>query len=162
MTVLIRNLQRKIKVDDRKVTRLLKALGEMLGLGEVELSIVFVNDRRMRELNRRYRSVDKTTDVLSFPLYNSIGEIRREAGHRRMPTGEGLPVGDIVINLHQAARQARERDRTFLRELTILLIHGLLHLTGYDHEANAYQARKMRKKEAELLYALEEMDRVRQ
>jgi rRNA maturation RNase YbeY len=65
-----------------------------------------------------------------------------------------LPLGDIVINLHQAKRQASEHCITFNEELRLLLIHGLLHLLGYDHEKGGYQKNKMRAKEKELLDAI--------
>jgi probable rRNA maturation factor len=107
----------------------------------------------MKELNRVYRSLDRTTDILSFPLYNSMKDIRK--GLKTLPGGTLL--GDIVINLHRAAEQAKEDGNTFYEELTFLLIHGLLHLIGYDHEVNVYQAGKMRKKELELIDALKEM-----
>ncbi len=138
------------------MSRLLRHLGKRLGLEGVELSVVFVNDRRMRELNRTYRSVDRTTDVLSFPLYGSMKELRRAM---RSLTGTVL-LGDIVINLHKTVEQARERGNTFHEELAFLLVHGLLHLLGYDHEAGAYRAGKMRKKESELMNALKEMGQI--
>ncbi len=133
--------------------RLLNQLGKKLDLDRVELSIVFVNDRKMKELNRLYRSLDRSTDILSFPLFSSIKDIRK--GLKTLP-GEIL-LGDIVINLHRTVEQAGEHGNTFYEELAFLLVHGLLHLIGYDHEANAYQARKMRKKELELMDALKKM-----
>ncbi|NOZ24795.1 MAG: rRNA maturation RNase YbeY [Nitrospirae bacterium] len=138
------------------MTRLLRRLGKRLGLDRVELSVVFVNDRRMKELNRTYRSIDKTTDVLSFPLYGSMKELRQAL--KTHP--DTVLLGDIVINLHKTVEQAVEHGNTFYEELTFLLVHGLLHLTGYDHETGAYQARKMRKKESELLDALKEVGQV--
>ncbi|NOY39439.1 MAG: rRNA maturation RNase YbeY [Nitrospirae bacterium] len=153
MKILIKNLQRRVKVNRKRVTRLLNQLGRVLDIDRVELSIVFVNDNRMKELNRTYRSLDRTTDILSFPLYNSMKDIRQ--GLKTLPGGTLL--GDIVINLHRTVEQAREHGNTFYEELTFLLIHGLLHLIGYDHEVNAYQARKMRKKELELIDALKKM-----
>lgn len=135
--------------------RLLNRLGRLLHLEGTELSVVFVNDRRMRELNRRYRGVDRPTDVLSFPQYDSLRKAR-SAGVR----GEVM-LGDVVVNLHRTKRQAEEQGSPFYEELTRLLVHGLLHLIGYDHEPGGYQARKMRRKEEELLHALEEMGPVR-
>jgi len=73
------------------------------------------------------------------------------------PEGQEVLIGDIVINLHMAARRAEEERINLCDELSFLLIHGLLHLLGYDHERNPYQARKMRKKEQELINALTEM-----
>jgi len=71
--------------------------------------------------------------------------------------GEFL-LGDIVINLHQAERQAASGNKGLMEEVESLLLHGLLHLLGYDHEKSAYHARKMRKKEQSLLHAIKEMD----
>ena len=102
----------------------------------------------MRELNRNYRGKDKTTDVLSFPQLEG----------RVMPGGSGN-LGDIVISPAQARRQAAERKERFSDELTLLLIHGLLHLLGYDHERGAGDARIMRRKEREILDAVSKVGR---
>ncbi len=117
----------------------------MLGLHKAELSILFVNDRRMKILNSRYRDVDRTTDVLSFPIYTSLKEI---------PKDNVFFLGDIVINLQKARRQASEYELTFNEEIGRLLIHGFLHLIGYDHEKSRYHKNKMEAKEKELLEAI--------
>ncbi len=111
----------------------------------IEVSVMFVNDNTMRELNRKHRGKDKITDVISFPQIKEIEYISVSA--EQMP----LFLGDIVINLHQAKRQAIYNNLTFYDEISRLLIHGLLHLVGYDHEKNAYQAKKMATAEAKLL-----------
>lgn len=103
----------------------------------------------MRELNLRYRGKDRTTDVLSFPMYESPGDI---------PVDREVPLGDLVINLHAARRQAAEFGNPFRTEVRRLLVHGFLHLLGYDHERNAYQKRRMKARERELLDALETVD----
>ncbi len=124
------------------------------------MSIVFVNDDKIKKLNNSYRGVNKTTDVLSFPIYSSPKEFPH--------TGE-IFLGDIVINLPEiiykgkgenSKRVSKDKDRSIrnTEELIRPLIHGLLHLIGFDHEKNAYQARKMKRKEMEILYALERMD----
>jgi probable rRNA maturation factor len=96
----------------------------------------------MRVLNRLHRGIDSTTDVLSFP----------QLGGFPFPPGSGseLMLGDIVINLHKAERQAKEYGVPFYDELKRLLIHGLLHLLGYDHERGKGADRKMQKKAREL------------
>ena len=109
-------------------------------LEHLEISVLFVNDAGMRRLNNLYRGIDRTTDVLSFPLISA-----KPALHSRH-----LLLGDIVISLPQAKRQAEEYGTTFNRELSRLLVHGLLHLLGYDHEKSSYRAAKMRLLEAEL------------
>jgi probable rRNA maturation factor len=111
----------------------------------------------MRILNRRYRGVDSTTDVLSFPQISNFefrnSELKKQKPQThsefRIPHFE-LPLGDIVINLHQTKRQAAEHGHTFNEELRLLMIHGLLHLLGYDHEKGGYAARKMKEKTEEL------------
>ena len=85
-----------------------------------DVSVLFCADRRMRELNRRYRGQDRPTDVLAFPA--------GEAG--------GGFLGDIVISVPYAAREARRRREPGVREIDRLLVHGLLHLMGYDHETD--------------------------
>lgn len=107
-----------------------------LGLDHAELSIMLTDDAGIRELNRRYRAKDKPTDVLSFPM------------------NDGVVLGDIVISLPRAAAQAGEFGCTEAEELARLLVHGLLHLIGYEHVNGGWQARKMREKEAEVLAAL--------
>ncbi len=97
-------------------------------------------------MNLKHRGKDKTTDVLSFPQFEA--DIKDIPEHKnQMP----LSLGDIVVNLHQAKRQAIENNTTLYNEIARLLFHGLLHLLGYDHEKNAYQARRMAAAEAKLL-----------
>ena len=84
---------------------------------EIEISVLFCGDRRMRTLNRRYRRKDRSTDVLAFP---AGGEL----------------LGDIVVSIPYASRQARRRGEPASREIDRLLVHGLLHLSGYDHETD--------------------------
>jgi probable rRNA maturation factor len=97
-------------------------------------------------MNLEYRGIDRTTDVLSFSQLE---------GHT-MQYGTA-DLGDIVISLAQARRQALERGATLEQEITVLLIHGLLHLIGYDHEISDYQYKKMKLKEKELFHALKKM-----
>lgn len=92
-----------------------------LGREGVSLSVRFVSDRQIRELNRRYREKDAPTDVLSFPGGG---------------TPEGLHLGDLVIGVPTARRQATGLGHSFLREIRELVLHGILHLLGHDHEAD--------------------------
>jgi rRNA maturation RNase YbeY len=106
----------------------------------------------MRRLNVRYRGVDRSTDVLSFPLSDENPPVDKYE-QRKSPT----PLGDIVICVPKALVQAKEYGIPFREETRRLLVHGLLHLVGYDHELSAYQKRKMEKKERELLDAIKTM-----
>ena len=104
-------------------------IGESLNMlpapAEIEVSVSFVDDRQMRELNRRHRHIDASTDVLSFPMYNSW---------REWPvSGQGASIGDIVISAGQAAAQAELYGHGLARELGFLTAHSMLHLMGFDH-----------------------------
>ena len=101
------------------------------------ISVAVVSDRRIRDLNRRYRGHDDATDVLSFPVDRRLAEAPK--ARRRLSTNpQSLPpnpfLGDIVIARGVARRQARAAGHSDLTELRILALHGLLHLIGYDHE----------------------------
>jgi probable rRNA maturation factor len=95
------------------------------------LGVRFTGDRAMRRLNRDFRGKDKTTDVLSFP-----GE----------PTPEGRHLGDIVISVPTAGRQAGERGHGLDREVKTLLLHGVLHCLGYDHESDGGEMERLERR----------------
>ena len=137
MKVYIKNQQRSIKLNQQKIVKLLRKALQLLRLQKAELSILFVNDRTMKMLNRTFRGVDKTTDVLSFPQLSaeepkSVSAIVKTSELVNSQTSE-LLLGDIVINLQRAIKQAIEHGITLNEELKRLTIHGLLHLLGYDH-----------------------------
>jgi probable rRNA maturation factor len=125
------------------------ALLRILGLEHCELSLVMVGDRAIRRLNREFRAKDQATDVLSFPQFEDKAELKAlpRGGAKNAPP---IPIGDIVISIEIASRQARELEQSAAARLRTLLIHGLLHLTGYDHERSAAEARRMFKREHEL------------
>src|SRR6187402_3307843 len=107
---------------------------DTLDLGHAELSVLLTNDAEIHALNLLHRQKDKPTDVLSFPLDEGGGADGTISGTR--------VLGDVVISLDTAARQARGRNRELLPEVRFLLAHGLLHLLGYDH-ADPLQKREM-------------------
>ena len=99
---------------------------------DARMTVAFVGDPMMRELNLRYRRKDRTTDVLSFG--QAVGRAKGERAVKKLARdadGE-LDVGDIVISAAQAARQARRRKRPLVREIAFLAAHGALHLLGFD------------------------------
>jgi probable rRNA maturation factor len=111
-------------------------------------------------INLRYRGIDRTTDVLSFPQYGAE-ELKAEVRKHPKPSASGLQtstdtllLGDLVINLHKTHRQALESGLSFDEEFARLLVHGVLHLVGYDHEQGGNPARRMQKKSRELLEKL--------
>ncbi len=108
----------------RHVTRML----DVLGTPGVEVSVTFVDDAAIRDLNRQYRKKDKATDVLSFPQHEDPRGLLGTAA------AEPALLGDIVISVPTALRQAKERERALSHEVVTLLAHGLLHLFGFDHK----------------------------
>lgn len=120
------NLQRKVKLDYGLFRDFVRSLPETVteAAGST-FSVAFVSDRRMTELNKLFRGKDSTTDVLSFP---------HEADE--FETHEGHFLGDIVISAEQAERQAKENKLSLENEIKQLILHGLLHLSGYDHETD--------------------------
>jgi probable rRNA maturation factor len=125
-------------IRDEGLARWLSAVAPARVRGEV--SVALVSDRKVRELNKRYRRKDSPTDVLSFaskpePRAPSP-ELRASSLEPRAPSPEPRFLGDIVIATGVAKRQARARRHTYRTELRVLALHGLLHLLGYDHERN--------------------------
>ena len=114
----------------------LKKRKALLGGEEAFLVVAFVGDREMRELNREYRKKDKTTDVLSFSRFDDVIPMP-------VPPGEPRPVGEVLVSLPVAKRQAREYRTTLREEIARLVVHGTLHIFGYDHETSAKEARVM-------------------
>jgi probable rRNA maturation factor len=118
--------QRKVSVDCGRWRAFAERALKVVPAGGAGATVAFVSDRAMRELNRRWRGKSGTTDVLSFP-----------AGQEEFEMAEGETLGDVVISVEQAARQAEGHGLTFENEVEQLLLHGLLHLCGYDHEADS-------------------------
>jgi len=116
-----------------------------LGSTDAELSILLVDDAAMRLLNREWRGLDRTTDVLSFAQREGQGP------GDRPPTSL---LGDVVVSLDAARRQSRRFGHPLERELARLLVHGILHLVGHDHVRGEKRAREMRHEERRLLRLL--------
>lgn len=120
-------------------------------LPPVEVSVTLTGDERLHELNREFRGVDRSTDVLSFPLLDPVEIDDLKDG--RVPYGypEDVPVvlGDIVVNVPEARRAAERYGHSFQREVGFLVAHGLLHLLGFDHDqAEGEQAMRALTEEA--------------
>ena len=111
------------------------------GLDECELSLTLTSDRAIRRLNRDFRGIDTPTDVLSFSQIEQAGSAPPDP--RDVKNRPGLPVGDVVISIDTALCQAREYGVSTPARLRRLLVHGFLHLIGYDHERSATDARRM-------------------
>lgn len=149
MAVLVSNLQEKLSIDDSAADFLTAVAITALraaGLGdEAEVSLVFVDDDYMHELNLQYRGVDSPTDVLSFAMLE---------GEPVVSGGKDIILGDVVISLQAVERQAKDYGHSFLREAAYLTIHGVLHLLGYDHLEEDKRI-IMRQKEEEIIKSLD-------
>lgn len=111
---------------------------------DFEVSVSFVNDKEIHQLNLEHRNIDRSTDVLSFPLGEDGNfDINHETG--------AYLLGDIVISLETACKQAEIYGHSLEREVGFLTVHSMLHLLGYDHEESSLQERIMREKEEAIL-----------
>ena len=152
MPVIVQNRQRAVAIDQKWLGRTAEAILSAARAETVELSVVLVSDRRMRALNRRYRKKDRSTDVLAFPLQGlKRGQIYFPP---RKTNLSPVLLGDVVISMQTAKRQATEFGHGLRDEIERLLVHGTLHLLGYDHERNARDAAAMARKERAILKAI--------
>ena len=141
--IAIKNLQKKVPLKASLLTRAAKTTLRRERVTRAALSLVFVTDARMTALNRRYLKRNHSTDVLAFDLSGG------PAGQPRTRTQKHI-VGEIVISTHTAASNARRFKTSVHRELALYVIHGVLHLLGYDDHARR-DVTRIRKKEEELL-----------
>ena len=145
MPVILSSRLRRRWISLSEVHSLAENILKAAGASRSDLSLLLVGDEAMRRLNRRYRRKDRTTDVLAFPITPTRPSPLRGGG-----LGRGL-LGDVVISLPQAARQAAQTGHSLDREVAVLIAHGLLHLMGYDHERSAREARRMGLREQSVL-----------
>jgi len=146
----LQNRQRAVAVDRTRLGRTAEAVLAAARAGAAELSLVLVSDRRMRALNRRYRKKDRPTDVLAFPLLER-GQIYFS---RRKINLSPVLLGDVVISMPTAKRQAAALGHSLRDEMARLLVHGVLHLLGYDHERSERDALRMARQEKAILHAV--------
>ena len=139
MAISVDNQARDRRVSVRDLSRKAKAVLAGIGFADGELSLVLTDDATIHALNRQWRGKDKPTDVLSFP----------QADFERTRV-----LGDVIISVETAARQAPRYGNDLRAELDRLLVHGVLHLIGHDHVHGGPQARKMKREEERLLRAL--------
>lgn len=143
------------EIDQRQIDELNKVCQAVLNMEEcnfdAEISFTFTDNEGIREINRDYRDIDRTTDVLSFPMLE-FGDDEIDA---EFETENGLVVlGDIVISLERAAEQAKELNHSLRRELAFLVAHSMLHLLGYDHVDDNEGERTMIEKQNKVLNEL--------
>ena len=149
--VLITNKQKKVKIPSGLrilIRRSCNAVLEFEGFEQpAEISVTFVDNDRIHELNKQYRNKDMPTDVLSFPM--------GENGQYDIDEDNGCKVlGDIVISMQRAMEQAELYGHSLQREVAYLTVHSMLHLLGYDHEGSGLEAVRMREREEAVLLQL--------
>ena len=139
MRISIQNRQKRILLNLKKVRRATQRLLTELGLLDAELSLLLVDDARIQDLNRRYLNRDKPTNVLAFPM--------REG---EFSTLHPQLLGDLVISVETAKRQSNRFGLDEMEMVILLMVHGVLHLIGYEHEGTKKGAREMALKQKEL------------
>ena len=144
LKIYFENSQSKFKITYKLKMLIRRAILETLRYdgqtGDFEVSVTFIDNEGIHELNREYRNVDRPTDVLSFPQINyDLGEI-----------AEGM-IGDIVLSLERAKEQADEFGHSFERECAFLCVHSTLHLLGYDHELSDEDDADMRARQSAIM-----------
>ena len=142
MSISIQNRQKLFTVDTGRVRRSLKRFLKELDLKDSEVSLLLVDDDQIREINKNYLQRDRPTNVISFAMNEgAFGDVHPEI------------LGDIILSVETAARDALACNIDFMDEVEFLMIHGLLHLLGYNHEnVESSEAEKMKKLERELFY----------
>jgi len=129
------------EIPSRRLKKIAQALLEVAGRQDAELSLALIGNAEMQKLNARYRHKDYSTDVLSFPAAKNL-------------PGEAPLLGDVIISVDKAREQAQEHRHSLDREIVTLLIHGVVHLMGYDHERSAREARSMVRLEKKMVRRL--------
>ncbi|MBL4933005.1 rRNA maturation RNase YbeY [Clostridium paridis] len=157
------NRQEKIEINEefeRLVEEIVQfALKEEEVDEKVQISIVFVDNKEIREINNETRGIDKETDVLSFPMLDyEDGKVFKEqyknfSFDETYYDGEELVLGDVVLSLEKSLEQSEEYNHSFKRETSYLIIHSILHLLGYDHMEDNEKG-IMRKREEDILNKL--------
>lgn len=134
------NLQKRYTVRRAPLSAFVRSLKRRLRLGNREFNICFVDDNAIRHLNSAFRAKNEATDVLSFPWNESVGPVhqrRRPSSRRRARSGITNFLGDVVISVETARRNAGEEGHSTFHEIRWLILHGVLHLLGYDHERDS-------------------------
>jgi probable rRNA maturation factor len=140
MNLHIQNNQRKIKIDRRKIRSTIFKILKILDCADKEISLSFIDDEKIKQLNKQYLGKDRATNVLSFSLQEEeYGNINPQI------------LGDIVISVETAQKDAIQGNLTIAQEIDFLIIHGLLHLLGYNHKnTTKKETNTMRQKEKKL------------
>ena len=153
MTLLIKNFTKQ-KLNQKYLNKIAEETLKIVKFKKsVEISLVITGKKRIRSLNKKYRGMDKITDVLSF----GNDPVNKTAKNKIVkfvnPPDDTLYLGEIFICYSQAVKQAKQKKHSVKKEMAVLLIHGILHLLGYDHKED-YEKSEMKIKEVEILEKL--------
>ncbi|MBA4417914.1 MAG: rRNA maturation RNase YbeY [Syntrophus sp. (in: bacteria)] len=143
MTVMIRDSQRSLKANKRPIRQITEDLLTFLKLQDRDLSILFVDNRQIQKMNKKFFGKDQPTNVISFSYLPPSGAV-----------GPEFPceiIGDIVISLERAQEEASSLNVPFYERVFALIIHGILHILGFDHVNDSNERRRMRYQEKKLL-----------
>jgi len=147
--ILIKNTQRNYQVDKQTITKMVQKVLDPLGYGDFDIGIWFTTNKTIAAYNKEYRHKQAPTDILSFPYYTEL-----KAGQTIVPQSpDEANLGDLIISLEFVMTNERWSDTPEKDRLPILLVHGICHLLGYDHETDQDYA-LMQKKEQEFLRLL--------
>ena len=147
--ITVKTTQRKIKVNLEKLKKEARTVLGLLNYHDFTLNIFLTTNKTIRAYNKKYRNLDKPTDILSFPVYPDL-----KPGERIIPEVEdNKNLGDIIISLEYVQENAKKLKTTLDDRLQVLLVHGICHLIGYDHETEE-KYKQMQKKESWLLQHL--------
>lgn len=152
------------EIDERAFQRVAAIVLKTVGIKDkTEISLAVVGDSRMRKLNKLYRGKNRVTDVLAFGnrsvlpyLAKSFPRLKKKQAVEFIEPPDGVKrLGEVIICYPRAKKQAKRLGHTLKKELTVLLIHGILHLLGYDHETGGQKAEEMRKMEERILKSMD-------
>jgi len=153
MSVLITNQQEKHKLDIEYIIETAQKILDALECPESELSILITDDSHIADLNQEYLNRKGPTNVIAFPMYDDPADFQAPALESDSDAPPHL-LGDVVISVETAQKEGQEMEITMMERFTQLLIHGILHLIGYDHEKTEEEAVNMETKTDELLKKL--------
>lgn len=130
--ILIKNSQRKIKIDTGSIKADMQKILNLINYPDYEISILLTTNKTIQKYNRDFRHKDKPTDILSFPFHTEL-----KPGQQILPDMEDdKNLGDLIISLEYVQKDAANYNQTFEERLKVLLVHGICHLLGHDHETD--------------------------
>lgn len=130
--ILIKNTQKKIKINPNKIKKQINSILKYIGYDDFDIGIWFTTNQTIRKYNKNFRKNDKPTDILSFPFHTNL-----KPGHKiKISTPDDKNLGDIIISLERCKKDALELNFPFSDYLIKIIVHGIVHLLGYDHKTD--------------------------